>query len=75
MVINHIEKLFVTNDAATILKELEIQHPAAKLIIMASEQQEKQVGCFSWLKVQISLANEFGFFKSSKFVNRDNVDS
>ncbi|PAV68506.1 hypothetical protein WR25_02965 isoform B [Diploscapter pachys] len=44
MVINHIEKLFVTNDAATILKELEIQHPAAKLIIMASEQQEKQVG-------------------------------
>ena len=24
MVINHIEKLFVTNDAATILKELEV---------------------------------------------------
>ncbi|KIH44651.1 hypothetical protein ANCDUO_25323, partial [Ancylostoma duodenale] len=35
MVINHIEKLFVTNDAATILKELDIQHPAAKIIIMA----------------------------------------
>ncbi|CAI4222166.1 unnamed protein product [Auanema sp. JU1783] len=44
MVINHIEKLFVTNDAATILKELDIQHPAAKIIIMASEMQEKQVG-------------------------------
>ncbi|WKY06351.1 hypothetical protein Q1695_006504 [Nippostrongylus brasiliensis] len=44
MVINHIEKLFVTNDAATILKELEIQHPAAKIIIMASQMQEKQVG-------------------------------
>lgn len=43
MVINHIEKLFVTNDAATILKELEIQHPAAKIIIMATEMQEKQV--------------------------------
>jgi len=24
MVINHLEKLFVTNDAATILKELEV---------------------------------------------------
>ena len=43
MVINHIEKLFVTNDAATILKELDIQHPAAKIIIMASQMQEKQV--------------------------------
>lgn len=44
MVINHIEKLFVTNDAATILKELEIQHPAARIIIMATEMQEKQIG-------------------------------
>lgn len=44
MVINHIEKLFVTNDAATILKELEVQHPAAKMIVMASEMQEKQIG-------------------------------
>ncbi|CAJ0569109.1 unnamed protein product, partial [Mesorhabditis spiculigera] len=44
MVINHIEKLFVTNDAATILRELEVQHPAAKIIIMASQMQEKQIG-------------------------------
>uniref|UniRef100_A0A915BFC9 T-complex protein 1 subunit theta n=1 Tax=Parascaris univalens TaxID=6257 RepID=A0A915BFC9_PARUN len=44
MIINHVEKLFVTNDAATILKELEIQHPAARMIIMASEMQEKQIG-------------------------------
>lgn len=43
MVINHIEKLFVTNDAATILRELEIQHPAAKIVVMASQMQEKQV--------------------------------
>lgn len=44
MVINHIEKLFVTNDAATMMREVEVQHPAAKLILMASDMQEKEVG-------------------------------
>ena len=44
MVINHLEKLFVTNDAATILRELEVQHPAAKMIVMASHVQEQEVG-------------------------------
>ncbi|KAH3739734.1 hypothetical protein DPMN_046421 [Dreissena polymorpha] len=44
MVINHIEKLFVTNDAATILSELEVQHPAAKMLVLATHQQELEVG-------------------------------
>jgi T-complex protein 1 subunit theta len=44
MVINHLEKLFVTNDAATIMKELEVVHPAAKLLVLASQQQEIEVG-------------------------------
>ncbi|RWS17726.1 T-complex protein 1 subunit theta-like protein [Dinothrombium tinctorium] len=44
MVINHLEKLFVTNDAATIIRQMDIQHPAARIIIMASEMQEKEVG-------------------------------
>lgn len=44
MVINHIEKLFVTNDAATIMREIEVQHPAAKLLILASDMQEKEIG-------------------------------
>ena len=44
MVINHIEKLFVTNDAATILNELEVQHPAAKMLVLATQQQEQEVG-------------------------------
>ncbi|CAN6673350.1 T-complex protein 1 subunit theta [Trichomonascus vanleenenianus] len=41
---NHIGKVFLTSDAATILKELEIVHPAAKLVFMASEQQEIEMG-------------------------------
>ena len=43
IIINHLEKLFVTNDAATIIGQLEVVHPAAKLIKMASEMQEKEV--------------------------------
>ncbi|GAB1868372.1 T-complex protein 1 subunit theta [Camponotus japonicus] len=44
MIINHIEKLFVTNDAATIINELEVEHPAAKLLVFASKMQEAEVG-------------------------------
>jgi T-complex protein 1 subunit theta len=43
MVINHLEKLFVTHDAATIMKELEVAHPAARLLVLASQQQEQEV--------------------------------
>jgi T-complex protein 1 subunit theta len=42
MVINHLEKLFVTNDAATIMKELDVMHPAAKLLVLGAQQQEAE---------------------------------
>ena len=41
MIINHLDKLFVTSDAATILRELEVEHPAAKMLVFASHQQEQ----------------------------------
>ena len=44
MIVNHLEKLFVTKDAATIVNEVEIQHPAAKLMVLAAQQMEKEVG-------------------------------
>ena len=37
MVINHLEKLFVTSDAATIVKESDVHHPAAKMIAQAAK--------------------------------------
>lgn len=37
MIINHLDKVFITSDAATIMRELEVQHPAAKMIVMASK--------------------------------------
>lgn len=44
MVVNHIDKIFVTSDSTTILKESEINHPAAKLIAMASKMQKEDFG-------------------------------
>jgi len=41
---NHLEKIFVTNDAATILKEMEVVHPAAKLVGLAASMQENEAG-------------------------------
>jgi T-complex protein 1 subunit theta len=43
LVINHLGKLFVTSDAATIIREIEVVHPAAKLLVMASQAQETEV--------------------------------
>jgi len=36
--------MILTSDAATILRELEVVHPAAKLIVMACQQQEAEMG-------------------------------
>ncbi|KAF2400988.1 T-complex protein 1 [Trichodelitschia bisporula] len=44
IVVNHLQKMILTSDAATILRELEVVHPAAKLLVMASQQQEAEIG-------------------------------
>jgi len=56
MVINHLEKLFVTSDAATILRESDIHHPAAKMVAMAAKMQENECGDGS--NFVLSLAGE-----------------
>ena len=44
LVINHLDKIIVTSDCATIVKELEIEHPAAKMLQLAAETQDKECG-------------------------------
>jgi len=44
MVITHIGKLIVTSDAATIVQEVEVNHPAARMVAMAAQMQEKEAG-------------------------------
>ena len=47
LVVNHLEKIIVTSDCATIVKELEVAHPAAKILVMAAEMQEQEYGDFT----------------------------
>ena len=43
MVITGNDKLFVTNDATTILRELDVFHPAARLVLMNSTRLQEEV--------------------------------
>lgn len=44
LVVNHLEKMMVTSDCAAILAEVDVEHPAAKLLEKAVQQQEKECG-------------------------------
>ncbi len=54
LVINHLGKLFVTSDAATIIREIEVVHPAAKLLVMASQAQETEASFTSVWSAAVS---------------------
>lgn len=54
LVINHLEKIFVTSDTATIVKELEVVHPAARMVVMAAKMQENDYGDATCLTVSIA---------------------
>ena len=44
LVVNHLGKIIVTSDCAAILQEMEVVHPAAKLLQMASAKQNEACG-------------------------------
>lgn len=44
IVVNQLGKVFITNDAATMIKEFDVVHPAVKVLVMYSEQQEQEMG-------------------------------
>jgi len=44
VIINHIEKVYVTSDAASIVSELEVEHPAANVVVQAAGMQQKEIG-------------------------------
>ena len=61
MVINHLERLFVTSDASTITQELEVQHPAAKLLVMAAQAQQQEIGDATNLVRDMGGAENWGW--------------
>ena len=48
LVVNQLDKIFITSDTATIVKEMEVVHPAAKLIVEAAQKQEQEVPNFQF---------------------------
>lgn len=56
LIVNHLGKHFVTSDTNTIVTELEVMHPAAKLIVMAAKAQEQE--CGDCTNLVVSLGGE-----------------
>ena len=44
MLVNSVGDVVITNDGATILKEMDIEHPAAKMIVEVAKTQDDEVG-------------------------------
>ncbi|MBI4016346.1 MAG: TCP-1/cpn60 chaperonin family protein [Candidatus Aenigmarchaeota archaeon] len=44
MIVDSLGDITVTNDGVTILEEMQIEHPAAKMIVEIAKTQEKEVG-------------------------------
>ncbi len=44
MLVDSLGDIVITNDGATILKEMDIEHPAAKMVVEVSKTQDDEVG-------------------------------
>jgi len=56
LIVNHLGKHFVTSDTNTVISELEVMHPAAKLIVMGAKSQDQECGdCTNFV---VSLGGE-----------------
>lgn len=44
MLVDSVGDVTVTNDGATILSKLQVEHPAAKVLVDLAQHQDKEVG-------------------------------
>jgi len=68
MLVDSIGDVTITNDGATILKEMEIEHPAAKMIVEVAKTQEDEVG--DGTTTAVILAGEL-LKKSEELIEQD----
>ena len=59
LVVNQLDKIFITSDTATIVKEMEVVHPAAKLLVEAAQKQEQEVGRLEGVRAQMGDGTNF----------------
>ncbi|EFO65000.1 TCP-1 chaperonin subunit theta [Giardia lamblia P15] len=56
MILNHLEKLVITKNASAIATEIEVNHPAAKMLVMAAQNQALEYG--DGTNLVVTLAGE-----------------
>jgi T-complex protein 1 subunit theta len=54
LVVNHLNKIIVSSDCATLVKELEVDHPAASMLSLASQMQDQEYGDATNLTVTLA---------------------
>src|SRR3990167_7551893 len=69
MLVDSLGDIIVTNDGVTILNEMQIDHPAAKMIVEVAKTQEKEVG--DGTTTAVVLAGEL--LKQAEHLLDDNV--
>jgi thermosome len=57
MLVDQFGDVVITNDGATILKEIDVQHPAAKMMVEVAKTQDSEVG--DGTTTSVILAGEF----------------
>ncbi|RZN63411.1 MAG: thermosome subunit, partial [Methanonatronarchaeia archaeon] len=57
MLVDTLGDVVITNDGVTILEEIDIEHPAAKMVVQVAETQEDEVG--DGTTTSVILAGEF----------------
>ncbi|MBS3141706.1 TCP-1/cpn60 chaperonin family protein [Candidatus Woesearchaeota archaeon] len=69
MLVDSLGDVIVTNDGVTILKEMQVEHPAAKMIVEVAKTQEAEVG--DGTTTVVVLAGEF--LKNAERLLDDNI--
>jgi len=65
MLVDDIGDVTITNDGATILKLLEVEHPAAKVLVELAQLQDEEVNFYGYIVLVISVTEMTMFGSSS----------